>query len=399
MIKTRLYLDTRASGDAPAPLKLGISRAGQTAFVSLGVTIPPAFWDSRQRRLKQLPLTQYPQRKQVETFINTRVAQIESLLMQYEQAGELHLLTAYQIRDRLINALTPASAAREPLFFDVLNNYAASKPNARTREIYECTGRRVRALMQADCTLADITPDWLHLFNSRMQTDTPSVNARNIHLRNIRAVMNWARDNELTSNYPFRQFKIRNTETEHRALTLAQMREFLHADCPPALREYRDTFLLSFCLVGINLSDLYDLPRDAIAGGRIRYTRNKTHRRFSVKVEPEAAVLIERLRGEQWLISVRDRYRNPHNYVKHIDAGLKRIIASEPYNRLTTYWARHTWATLAYNELGASIDLISAALGHQYGSRVTAVYINPDLKRVDELNRQLLDLIFCDFAL
>ena len=126
--------------------------------------------------------------------------------------------------------------------------------------------------------------------------------------------------------------------------------------------------------------------------GKLAEDMGMTQQNFS-------AALIERLRGEQWLISVRDRYRNPHNYVKHIDAGLKRIIASEPYNRLTTYWARHTWATLAYNELGASIDLISAALGHQYGSRVTAVYINPDLKRVDELNRQLLDLIFCDFAL
>lgn len=55
---------------------------------------------------------------------------------------------------------------------------------------------------------------------------------------------------------------------------------------------------------------------------------------------------------------------------------------------------RHTYATLAFNELDASRDDVSAALGHKYGSEITAVYINPDIRKVDELNRRMLDLVF-----
>lgn len=392
-MKTRLYLDTRASGAGLAPLKLGISRAGQTAFLPLGISLLPSQWDAHARRLKQLPASQFPQRKQIETYINSRVLQIESMLMQYEQSGELHLLSAYEIRDKVQRAISPQQAECVCTLTDTLAHYADSKPNARTRELYVCTLNKVRHLMN-DCALDAIDADWIKTFDARMQIDTPSVNARNIHLRNIRAAMNWARDAGLTTQYPFRVYKIKNTETEHRALTLEQMRTFVRCDCPAALREYRDMFLLSFCLIGINLSDLCNLPCDAIQDGRIRYVRNKTHKKFNVKVDNVALELIERLRGTHWLVSVRDRYTEPHNYAKHIDAGLKRIICAEPYNRLTTYWARHTWATLAYNELGASIDLISAALGHQYGSRITSIYINPDVKRVDELNRALIDLIF-----
>lgn len=35
-----------------------------------------------------------------------------------------------------------------------------------------------------------------------------------------------------------------------------------------------------------------------------------------------------------------------------------------------------------------------AALGHKYGSEITAVYINPDIRKVDALNRRMLDLVF-----
>ena len=42
------------------------------------------------------------------------------------------------------------------------------------------------------------------------------------------------------------------------------------------------------------------------------------------------------------------------------------------------------------------LPCVSAALGHKYGSAITAVYINPDIRKVDELNRRMLDLVFSD---
>jgi integrase len=59
---------------------------------------------------------------------------------------------------------------------------------------------------------------------------------------------------------------------------------------------------------------------------------------------------------------------------------------------LTSYWARHTWATIAYN-IGVSKDIISQALGHSNGVQVTDIYIQYDLEKVDEANRKVIDYI------
>lgn len=58
---------------------------------------------------------------------------------------------------------------------------------------------------------------------------------------------------------------------------------------------------------------------------------------------------------------------------------------------LSTYWARHTWATIAAS-LEIPKETIAAALGHG-GNTVTDIYIDFDRKKVDEANRKVLDWV------
>lgn len=64
------------------------------------------------------------------------------------------------------------------------------------------------------------------------------------------------------------------------------------------------------------------------------------------------------------------------------------------FPRLTSYWARHTWATIA-SELNISEDVISRALGHSFstGAAVTQVYINFNKSKIDQANRKVIDYI------
>ena len=59
---------------------------------------------------------------------------------------------------------------------------------------------------------------------------------------------------------------------------------------------------------------------------------------------------------------------------------------------ISSYWSRHTWATIA-----ASLDIpketIAAALGHG-GNTVTDIYIAFDQRKVDEANRKVIDHVF-----
>ena len=75
---------------------------------------------------------------------------------------------------------------------------------------------------------------------------------------------------------------------------------------------------------------------------------------------------------------------------RHGLGGSKEIVPEWP--GLTTYWARHTWATVAYS-IDIPKDIISQALGHSSGSAVTEIYIERDLRRVDEANRRVLDWV------
>lgn len=99
-----------------------------------------------------------------------------------------------------------------------------------------------------------------------------------------------------------------------------------------------------------------------------------------------------------------DRYKDYLDYLHHINRGLKKL--GMEYNNgkgydkntksicptLSTYYARHTWATLAYG-LGIPKDIISQALGHSNGVSVTDIYIEYDRDKVDEANRKVIDYI------
>ena len=72
---------------------------------------------------------------------------------------------------------------------------------------------------------------------------------------------------------------------------------------------------------------------------------------------------------------------------------LKKIASLLNINvRLTTYTARHTWATLA-RESGAPISIISAGLGHT-SEEMTRVYLKDfDQETLAKVNRVVTNLL------
>ena len=56
------------------------------------------------------------------------------------------------------------------------------------------------------------------------------------------------------------------------------------------------------------------------------------------------------------------------------------------------YISVHTWATIAH-KIGISKDVISLALGHEFGCKTTGIYIDYDLEQIDKANRKVIDYI------
>lgn len=400
MATTKFYLDTRNKSGDTFPLKIAINHKGSTSLLSLGVYLLESQWDKKSEKI-----TGHSNKFFLNTFIAKRKQEVDTIILKLIETGELPKMSATAVKDMVTSELVHEDDDQEKdkgLFLPHYRKFMERKGNPHTREIYSLTLTHLTRFARdiGSLRFEDITKSWLTDFDNYLAHTSPSKNARNIHLRNIRAVFNDAIDEELTAHYPFRKFKIRGVPTAKRSLTVEELRTLFACDCDGTQRKYLDIFKLIFMLCGINVIDLCNATE--ISGGRLEYNRAKTGRLYSIKVEPEAMEIIGRYRGKSHLLDILDRYGNYKDYAKRLNESLKRIGHTETGKRgkktfrplfpqLTTYWARHSWATIA-----ASLDIpketIAAALGHG-GNTVTDIYIDFDRKKIDEANRRVLDWV------
>ena len=401
MATTKLYLDARkVKRGEPAPLTVSITKHGVAAYIPLHIKILPSQWDSKLCKVKD-----NPNKTALNAYIQMQKQKIDSILLQMTAEGELTKLTAIQIRNAIKERLDPKSGDGS-LFLTRFKGYMNARNKQRTKELYQETLKRIEQYdtKAGQLSFEQITKDWLTKFDTFLMEFEPSQNSRSIHFRNIRAVFNDAIDNDITANYPFRKFMVRPIPTAKRAYTVEKLREVFNYPVLPHEQKYVDVFKLIFYLIGINIVDLCNLTK--VENGRIIYQRSKTSRLYNIKVEPEALAIIEKYRGTNKLLSLAENFKDAHTFMSTVNRALKQIGPrhhvmkdgkkvlqyESAFPDLSTYVARHTWATIAY-ELEIPNETIAAALGHSFGNRTTAIYINNDLRKVDEANRKVIDYV------
>lgn len=389
MASTKFYLDTRnTEWGQEAPLKLTITHKGSPSQLNLNIKLLPSQWD-----IKANKIINHPQRLMLNSYITRRKLDADTAILHLAELGKLGSMKAKDIRDYIVAQSSiddndNADVDNVPLFAPRFAEFAEKK-QGRTKSVYLHTLSRMSAFDKhlESRTFADININWLTAFENYLAQSSPSKNARNVHLRNIRAVFNDAIDDGENVPYPFRKFKIKPVATVKRNLTVEQLRELFNLDVEEHQRKYVDMFKLIFMLVGINVIDLTNLK--AISpNGRIEYYRAKTKRLYSIKVEPEAMDIINQYKGKEYLLNIRDTYNNHEHYIKRINLALQGLNL---FLGITTYWARHSWATIA-SSLDIPKDTIAAALGHGRNT-VTDIYIDFDQRKIDEANRKVLDWV------
>lgn len=394
MATCKLFLDLRSvKRDGRSPLKLAIRYCNRSLYLPMSLDLSPDQWDGER-------VINHPLKAKLNRILVEKRMTMELRVLDLDVCGKLADMPPKKLKAILTGARYVDGGQ---LVVPAIRRYAANSA-ARTAQLYEATAKRIEALFENAETLTfeDVTVRWLEEFDRKMSVTSPSRNARNIHLRNLRAVFNRAIDDEATTHYPFRRFKIKPEATRKRAMSVTDLRELIAMPVEEYAEKYRDVFVLSFMLIGINMTDLLNLT--GVRDGRVEYKRAKTRRLYSVKVEPEAAAIIARWRGKVKLLDFKTT-RHPQSFISKCDIELKKLgttfegkygkrIGSPRFPELTTYWARHTWATIAA-ELDVPKDTIAAALGHG-GNTVTDIYIDFNQKKVDEANRLVLDYVLYD---
>lgn len=412
MAKLGLFLDKRrATEENKYPLKINVSHLCKSSLISTGMYYTQEEWDGIDTMLKTKRRFEWT--REAEDIYGLKTS-YDAALRRLDYDEDISLLNVSQLKDKLMELVTGTSPGKErnaktknrkDLFLPHYRKFMESRDTAGTREMYN---RTLKKILEYDTNAEKLTFDmidkeWLSGFDAHLATTT-CTNIRNMHFRNIRAAFNAAIDDDLTTCDPFRKFKLpKLEETRKRAMTLPQIQQLKDYPCEAWQEEYRDMFMLQFYLIGINLVDLLTAKPEDIVDGRFEYRRDKTHKLYSIKIEPEAMEIINKYRGEKYLLSPMDRYTSHKNYMQHMNRALKTIglhytTSQEKkgkalFQGLSTYWSRHTWASVA-SSLDISIELIGRALGHSWVNKtITSVYIDFDMRKVDEANRQVIDAV------
>ena len=306
------------------------------------------------------------------------------------------------LRDKL-KEIVKGKMPIDKVFVDYIDEFAKTKLNARTVDIYIQTKNKIQKF-DSDCKFEDIDRAWLTKFERWMIDSGMKTNACSVHMRNIRAVFNYCIDEEYTTLYPFRKFKIKKEETRKRSLTVEQLRTLRDYPCEEYQVRYRDIFMLMFYMIGINAIDLFHAKESDVVDGRLEYKRSKTGKLYSVLIQPEAQAIIDKYKGKNYLLNVLDEYKNYKDFLHRMGDALKDIgpmerkglggkkIRQPLFPDISSYWARHTWATIAAS-LDIPKEVISAGLGHEIGSSITSIYIDFNMKKVDDANRAVIDYV------
>lgn len=372
-----------------ANIKIRIFHNGSTRYISTKFTVPKDMFSISSGRVRKT----HPEASFINAELKILEAQYETKIMKMK---DLEILSVSQLVSRIKEKKKKTTNLFE-LFAERVDEFKKN-PEKKTWDTYNntlvnlklFTGREFLSLVEVDEKFLEDFQDW-HLKKGN------SINTVGLEMRNIRAIYNRAIDERIVSAdfYPFRRFKIPTITPKKRSLSVKQISKIYKAKLTDKWEiQGRDTFMLIFFLLGINIKDLFLLRPQDYVDGRIYYDRAKTMKEYSILVQPEAQELIEKYRDpeNESLLRFHKQYSSPYDFMRQTNKFLYRFTPGlKIKEKVTTYFARHSWATIAFNN-GISKDVVKLALGH--GTRtVTDLYIDFDLKPVDEANRKVIDLI------
>ena len=228
-------------------------------------------------------------------------------------------------------------------------------------------------------------------------------NTTSFYMRNLRAIYNQAVKQEITlQNHPFARVYTGIAKTVKRAVSIGEIQKIKTKELPPdsAADFARDMFLFSLYTCGMSLTDIAHLKKSDLQGGYLSYCRQKTGQRIHIRWEACMQQLADKYQREDspYLMPIithpgEDEARQYQNQIHLINQHLKRLGEAVGWSsKLTSYVARHSWASIAKSQ-DVPVAAISEAMGHTT-ERTTRIYLRSfENTLVDCANQKVLSAI------
>lgn len=267
-----------------------------------------------------------------------------------------------------------------------------------TAHVYQSTLNRLTRFMGSNSmTFSQLTAQWLVGFEKSLLADQLTWNTISTYMRMLRSIYNQAVSLGYALYIPHLFNKVHTgvDSPVKRAVSPETMRRVMTDTRPLSLSQAfsRDVFILLFLLRGMPFVDLAFLRKCDLQGNTITYRRRKTGRSLTVIVGNEAMAIIRRYMVEDvdfpYLLPIikspgQNEYLQYTRMLRNVNYQLSRLVARLRLKEaLSTYTARHTWATTALQR-NYNTGLICDAMGHS-SVKVTETYFQRF--REEEINR------------
>lgn len=218
----------------------------------------------------------------------------------------------------------------------------------------------------------------------------------------------------ITTN-PWLKVKIPKADaSQHKAISMEECRAFFYAPLPESDRKFpltelgHDVAMMILCLAGINTVDLFYAEKKNYHDGVIGYERRKTRGArtdnawFEIRVPDILKPIVEKYLdtngSSEYLFNFHTRHSTNDSFNANVNIGIRQIcekaLGMEKGKGYSGYTFRHTWATVAQNECGATLADVDFGLNHSNKTQLARTYVKIDFTPAWELNEKVVEKIF-----
>ena len=261
---------------------------------------------------------------------------------------------------------------------------------------------------QKDLTFSQMTADMMEMYQAWLWNRGVGQNTVSFYLRTLRTLHHKAVEaGQATSNDIFAHVQTANVRTAKRAISVKDIRKIEKLDLPrgSSLDKARDMFLFSFYLRGMAFVDMAFLKKSDLKCGLVSYNRRKTHQNLNIEwIKPMQAIInkyAEQTKDSPYMLPIlTGKETSPYTQYRKVEYNtnynLKKIGKMIGLKiPLTTYVARHTWASIALH-MNIPIATISEGMGHN-SYKTTQIYLESiDVATINDANKKIIRKILKD---
>lgn len=347
------------------------------------IVFPPGIGDNRRNYLASL-----------KDALRKDIKRLKSIISRLERADG-----AYTAEDVVESYLSPTDTHSFISFAHTL--VGQLKQIGKQYTAYETAiNSFTRFRKEQDVPLDEVDSDLMMAYEAYLKSKGICPNSSSFYMRNLRAIYNRAVDKELTEQRnPFKHVYTGIDKTVKRAIPLSVIRQIrdLDLNLHPAMDYARNIFMFSFYTRGMSFIDMAFLKKKDLQNGALSYRRHKTNQQLFIKWEKPMQELIDKFdtSGTPYLLPIikncdNDARKQYKSDAHRVNQSLKKIgkmlgLAIS----LTSYVARHSWASIAKSK-NIPIATISEAMGHD-SENTTRIYLaSLDTTVVDKANSLIL---------